>query len=127
TAIGGVVIDGGNFDWTASPRFKQDFVDPDPSYHGLSYTEAFGPLAFILKLRVQGLRDIGAALGPFNAFLFLQGLESLPVRIARHSENALALATWLEGHDAVTWVSYPGLPSHPSHEQAKRYLTGGFG
>ena len=96
TAIGGVVVDGGTFDWAASPRFAQDFVDPDPSYHGISYTAAFGPLAFILKLRVQGLRDIGAALCPFNAFLFLQGLETLPLRIERHSDNALAVARWLE-------------------------------
>jgi O-acetylhomoserine (thiol)-lyase len=127
TAIGGVVVDGGTFDWAASERFKADFVDPDPSYHGISYTGAFGNLAFILKLRVQGLRDIGAALSPFNAFLFLQGLETLPLRIARHSENALAVAKWLETRPEVTWVSYPGLESHPSHKLAKRYLTGGFG
>ena len=127
TAIGGVVVDGGTFDWAASERFKEDFVDPDPSYHGISYTKAFGNLAFILKLRVQGLRDIGAALSPFNAFLFLQGLETLPLRITRHSENALAVARWLETRPEVTWVSYPGLESHPSHKLAKRYLTGGFG
>jgi O-acetylhomoserine (thiol)-lyase len=127
TAIGGVVVDAGTFDWTASERFKQDFVDPDPSYHGISYTGAFGNLAFILKLRVQGLRDLGAALSPFNAFLFLQGLETLPLRITRHSENALAVATWLESRPEVSWVSYPGLESHPSHKLAKRYLTGGFG
>ncbi len=127
TAIGGVVVDGGTFDWAASPRFAQDFVEPDPSYHGISYTGAFGNLAFILKLRVQGLRDIGPALSPFNAFLFLQGLETLPLRITRHSENALAIARWLEARPDVTWVSYPGLVSHPSHELAKRYLTGGFG
>ena len=127
TAIGGVVVDAGTFDWAASERFKQDFVDPDPSYHGISYTGAFGNLAFILKLRVQGLRDLGAALSPFNSFLFLQGLETLPLRIARHSENALAVARWLETRDDVAWVSYPGLESHPSHKLAKRYLTGGFG
>jgi O-acetylhomoserine (thiol)-lyase len=127
TAIGGVVVDGGTFDWAASERFKEDFVDPDPSYHGISYTAAFGPAAFILKLRVQGLRDIGAALSPFNAFLFLQGLETLPLRIQRHSENALAIAKWLETRDEVTWVSYPGLPSHPSYKQATKYLSGGFG
>jgi O-acetylhomoserine (thiol)-lyase len=126
TAIGGVVVDGGKFDWN-NPRFKADFVDPDPSYHGVSYVNAFGPLAFILKLRVQGLRDVGPALSPFNAFLFLQGLETLPLRIQRHSENALAVARWLEQQPEVTWVSYPGLASHPSHELAKRYLTGGFG
>ena len=127
TAIGGVVVDAGTFDWAASERFKQDFVDPDPSYHGISYTGAFGNLAFILKLRVQGLRDLGAALSPFNAFLFLQGLETLPLRITRHSENALAVAKWLEARPDVTWVSYPGLESHPSHKLAKRYLSGGYG
>jgi O-acetylhomoserine (thiol)-lyase len=127
TAIGGVVVDGGTFDWAASERFKQDFVDPDPSYHGISYTGAFGNLAFILKLRVQGLRDLGAALSPFNSFLFLQGLETLPLRITRHSENALAVAKWLQTRPEVTWVSYPGLESHPSHKLAKRYLTGGYG
>ncbi len=127
TAIGGVVVDGGTFDWAASPRFKTEFVDPDPSYHGISYTKAFGPLAFILKLRVQGLRDIGPALSPFNAFLFLQGLETLPLRIQRHSENALAVAHWLEKQPGVSWVSYPGLASHPSHGLAKKYLSGGFG
>ena len=127
TAIGGVVVDGGTFDWAASPRFKEDFVDPDPSYHGISYTGAFGPLAFILKLRVQGLRDIGPALSPFNAWLFIQGLETLPLRIQRHSENALAVATWLERHPSVTWVSYPGLASHAAHRNAVKYLKGGFG
>ena len=127
TAIGGVVVDAGTFDWAASERFKADFVDPDPSYHGISYTGAFGNLAFILKLRVQGLRDLGAALSPFNSFLFLQGLETLPLRITRHSENALAVAKWLEARPDVTWVSYPGLESHPSHNLAKRYLTGGYG
>jgi O-acetylhomoserine (thiol)-lyase len=127
TAIGGVVVDGGTFDWAASERFKADFVDPDPSYHGISYTAAFGNLAFILKLRVQGLRDVGASLSPFNAFLFLQGLETLPLRIARHSENALAVARWLETRDEVTWVSYPGLASHPSYKLANQYLTGGYG
>ena len=127
TAIGGVVVDGGTFDWAASERFRADFVEPDPSYHGVSYTGAFGPAAFILKLRVQGLRDLGAALSPFNSFLFLQGLETLPLRIERHSSNALAIARWLETRDEVTWVSYPGLESHPSHRFATRYLSGGFG
>ena len=126
TAIGGVVVDSGKFDWN-NARFKADFVDPDPSYHGISYVNAFGPLAFILKLRVQGLRDIGPALSPFNAFLFLQGLETLPLRIQRHCENALVVAKWLEKQPNVTWVSYPGLASHPSHDLAKKYLTGGFG
>ena len=127
TAIGGVVVDSGKFDWAASPRFKADFVDPDESYHGVSYTGAFGNLAFILKLRVQLLRDLGPALSPFNSFLFLQGLETLPLRIERHSSNALAVARWLEGHPAVSWVSYPGLASHPAHSLARKYLSGGFG
>jgi O-acetylhomoserine (thiol)-lyase len=127
TAIGGVVVDSGKFDWAASPRFKADFVDPDPSYHGVSYTGAFGNLAFILKLRVTLLRDLGPALSPFNSFLFLQGLESLPLRIERHSSNALAVARWLESNPAVSWVSYPGLASHPAHKFAAKYLSGGFG
>jgi O-acetylhomoserine (thiol)-lyase len=127
TSIGGVVVDGGTFDWTASERFREDFVDPDPSYHGISYTGAFGPAAFIIKLRVQGLRDLGPALSPFNSWLFLQGLETLPLRIQRHSENALAVAQWLERQPGVTWVSYPGLASHPAHRNALRYLKGGFG
>jgi len=126
TSIGGVVVDGGTFDWRGSGRFP-DFVDPDPSYHGVSYVEAVGNLAFIIKLRVQGLRDTGAALSPFNAFLFLQGLETLPLRIERHSANALAVARWLEQDERVTWVSYPGLESHPAHANVKRYLRGGFG
>jgi O-acetylhomoserine (thiol)-lyase len=127
TVIGGVVVDSGKFDWAASPRFHEDFVAPDPSYHGVSYTEAFGPLAFILKLRVVGLRDLGAAISPWNAWQFIQGLETLPLRIQRHSENALVVAQWLQAHPQVVWVNYPGLASHPSHEVAKRILTGGFG
>jgi O-acetylhomoserine (thiol)-lyase len=126
TSIGGVVVDGGTFDWESSGRFP-DLVEPDPSYHGVSYTKAFGRLAYILKLRVQLLRDLGPALSPFNSWLFLQGLETLPLRIARHSENALAVACWLEAHEDVTWVSYPGLESHPSHGNATRLLQGGFG
>jgi O-acetylhomoserine (thiol)-lyase len=126
TSIGGVVVDGGTFDWRGSGRYP-DFVEPDPSYHGVSYVRAAGNLAFIVKLRLQGLRDTGAALSPFNAFLFLQGLETLPLRIERHSANALAVARWLEQDERVTWVSYPGLESHPAHAQARRYLGGGFG
>jgi O-acetylhomoserine (thiol)-lyase len=126
TSIGGVVVDAGKFDWAASPRFR-DFADPDPSYHGVSYTSAFGPLAFIIKLRVQLLRDIGPALSPFNSWLFIQGLETLPLRIERHSQNALAVARWLEADERVEWVSYPGLPSHPSYPNAQRYLAGGSG
>ena len=127
TVIGGVVVDSGKFDWAASPRFHEDFVAPDPSYHGVSYSEAFGPLAFILKLRVQGLRDLGAALSPFNAWQLIQGLETLPLRIERHSRNALAVAQWLQDRPEVEWVSYPGLASHASHEIANRTLKGGFG
>jgi len=129
TAIGGVVVDAGTFDWTsarAKARFPE-FSSPDPSYHGLVYTTAFANLAFIIKLRVQLLRDLGPALSPFNAFLFLQGLETLPLRIKRHSENALALARWLQQDGRVEWVSYPGLDSHPEHKHARRYLEGGFG
>jgi O-acetylhomoserine (thiol)-lyase len=129
TAIGGVVVDAGKFDWTspiAKARFPE-FSSPDPSYHGLVYTEAFANLAFIIKLRVQLLRDLGPALSPFNAFLFLQGLETLPLRIVRHSENAIALARWLQKDSRVEWVSYPGLDSHPEHKNAKRYLEGGYG
>jgi O-acetylhomoserine (thiol)-lyase len=124
TSIGGVIVDAGKFDWKASGRFK-DFVDPDPSYHGLSFVEAFGPLAFILKARVQGLRDTGAALSPFNAWLFLQGLETLHLRMQRHSENALAVAQYLEKHPGVTWVNYPGLKSSPYAARAKKYMPEG--
>ena len=132
TSIGGVVVDGGTFDWSASPRFREFFVDPEPAYHGLKFSEAFGNLgganvAFALRLRVMLLRDIGAALSPFNAFLFLQGLETLHLRMERHCSNTLAIARFLEGHPAVSWVQYPGLVSHSSHENAKRYLEGGFG
>ena len=126
TSIGGVVVDGGRFDWAASGRFPE-LVEPDPSYHGVRYVDAFGPLAYILKLRVQLLRDLGPALSPFNAFLFLQGLETLPLRMARHCENALAVARWLESDARVAWVSYPGLASHASNDNATRYLSGGFG
>jgi len=127
TAIGGVVVDGGTFDWGASERFRGFYVDPEPAYHGLSFAPAFGNIAFAIRLRVLLLRDIGAAVSPFNSFLFLQGLETLHLRIQRHSENALAVARFLEGHPAVSWVSYPGLESHPTHGTAKRYLSGGFG
>jgi O-acetylhomoserine (thiol)-lyase len=132
TSIGGVVVDSGRFDYAASPRFKSFYVDPEPAYHGLSFGGVFGDfnganISFAIRLRVLLLRDIGAALSPFNSFFFLQGLETLHLRIQRHSENALALARFLEGHPAVSWVRYPGLPSHPTYEQAKRYLTGGFG
>ena len=126
TSIGGVIVDAGKFDWAASGRFRE-FTEPDPSYHGLSYTEAFGPLAFILKARVQGLRDTGAALSPFNAFLLLQGIETLHLRLERHSQNALAVARHLEKHPGVAWVNYPGLESSPYFERAKKYLPDGKG
>jgi O-acetylhomoserine (thiol)-lyase len=126
TTLGGIIVDAGRFDWAASGRFK-DFTEPDPSYHGLSYTEAFGPLAFILKARVQGLRDTGAALSPFNAFLLLQGIETLHLRLERHSQNALAVARHLEQHPGVAWVNYPGLESSPHHQRALKYLPGGKG
>jgi O-acetylhomoserine (thiol)-lyase len=129
TAIGGVVIDAGKFDWASDSARKRfpEFTAPDPSYHGLVYTEAFGPAAFIIKMRVQLLRDLGPALSPFNSFLFLQGLETLPLRIQRHSESALAIAEWLARDGRVEWVSYPGLATHPEHANAAKYLTGGYG
>jgi O-acetylhomoserine (thiol)-lyase len=124
TSIGGVIVDGAKFDWKASGRFP-DFVNPDPSYHGVSYTEAFGPLAFILKARVQGLRDTGAALSPFNAFQFIQGVETLHLRMERHSENAFKVANYLSEHAAIEWVNYPKLPTSPYYELAKKYLPNG--
>ncbi len=123
-SIGGVIVDAGKFDWEASGRFK-DFVEPDPSYHGVSYTKAFGPLAFIIKARVQGLRDTGAALSPFNSFLLLQGTETLHLRMERHSENALKVAEFLAKHPDVEWVNYPGLPSSKYYARAKKYLPKG--
>ena len=124
TSIGGVIVDAGKFDWKASGRFR-DFVNPDPSYHGLSYVEAFGPIAFILKARVQGLRDTGAAMSPFSAFLLLQGAETLHLRMERHSQNALAVAKHLESHPGVTWVNYPGLPSSKYYARAQKYMPTG--
>jgi O-acetylhomoserine (thiol)-lyase len=124
TSIGGVIVDSGKFDWKASGRFH-DFVEPDPSYHGLSYVEAFGPIAFIIKARVQGLRDMGGALSPFNSFLFLQGLETLHLRMERHSQNALAVARHLANHPGIDWVNYPGLPSSKYYARAKKYMPEG--
>jgi O-acetylhomoserine (thiol)-lyase len=125
TSIGGVIVDSGNFNY-ANGKFP-DFTTPDPSYNGIVYSEAFGNLAYILKARVQLLRDIGAALSPFNAFLFLQGLETLHLRVQRHSDNALTVAKFLETHPAVTWVNYTGLPNHPSYSLAQKYLRNGYG
>ena len=127
TAIGGVVVDGGRFDWGGNPRYSGFYKEPEPAYHGLRFADAFGAAAFAVRLRVVLLRDVGASLSPFNAFLFLQGLETLHLRIRRHSENALEVARFLETHPAVAWVRYPGLPSHPAHEPATRYLDGGHG
>jgi O-acetylhomoserine (thiol)-lyase len=126
TSIGGIIVDSGKFDWKASGKFP-GFTEPDPSYHGVVYTDAVGPLAYIIKARVQLLRDIGASLSPFNSFLLLQGLETLHLRMERHSDNALKVAQYLEKHPAVSNVNYPGLESHPSHALAKKYLPNGAG
>jgi OAH/OAS sulfhydrylase len=130
-SIGGVVVDSGKFDWR-SGKFPI-FTEPAPGYHGLVFTDVFnadgpfGNIAFAIRARVEGLRDFGAALSPFNSFLFLQGLETLSLRVQRQVDNALELAKWLEKHSQVTWVSYPGLASHPYHAAAKKYLRNGFG
>jgi O-acetylhomoserine (thiol)-lyase len=129
TSIGGIIVDGGKFDYVASGRFA-NFTEPDPSYHGLIFSELPEPLRpaqFILKARLQYQRDIGAALSPFNSFLFLQGLETLSLRMERHSQNALAVAQWLEARDDVEWVAYPGLASSRWNDRAKKYLPRGQG
>lgn len=123
TSLGGAIIDAGTFDWS-SGKFPE-FTEPAAGYHGLVYHEALGNAAFIAKIRIEGLRDLGAALSPFNSFQIIQGLETLPIRIKKHSENALELASWLEKQDAVAWVNYPGLPSSPYHQLAKEYLPEG--
>ena len=131
TSIGGVIVDSGKFDW-GNGKFPL-FTEPSPGYHGLNFQEVFGKgsqfgnIAFIIRARVEGLRDLGAALSPFNAFLLLQGLETLSLRVERHINNALELAKWLEKQEQVAWVNYPGLPNHPYHERAKKYLRHGFG
>lgn len=131
TTIGGVIVDGGSFNW-GTGKFPE-FTEPDPSYHGLKFWEVFGNLpgmgnvAFIIKVRVQLLRDIGPALSPLSSFLLLQGLETLPLRQERHSQNALAVANHLAGHPLVSWVNYPGRPEHPSHAVASKYLKKGYG
>ncbi len=123
TSLGGVIIDAGTFDWS-SGKFPE-FTEPSAGYHGLVYHEALGPAAFIAKARIEGLRDHGAALSPFNAFQILQGLETLDIRIKKHSENALSLAKWLQNQDEVTWVKYPGLEQDPYYDLAKEYLPKG--
>jgi len=131
TSIGGVIVDAGKFDWS-SGRFP-GFTEPDGSYHGLVYWDALkdvpgmGNVAYIIKARVQGMRNLGMCPSPFNAFLFTQGLETLPLRIRQQCANALELAQWLQEQEQVEWVSYTGLPEHPYHELANRYLTGGYG
>ncbi|QDP41747.1 PLP-dependent aspartate aminotransferase family protein [Radiobacillus deserti] len=125
TAIGGVVVDGGKFDWN-NPKFPE-FTEPDESYNGLRYAQDIGPAAFSIKLRVQLLRDIGACLSPQNAFIFLQGLETLNLRVQKHNEHAQKVVEYLSNHPAVEWVTYPGVKEHPSHELAHKYLNGHYG
>jgi O-acetylhomoserine (thiol)-lyase len=132
TSIGGVIVDSAKFDWGASGKFPF-FTDPSPGYHGLVFNDVFGPkgpfgnIQFIIRARVEGLRDLGPALSPFNAFQLLQGLETLSLRGQRHVDNALALARWLKSHAAVAWVNYTGLEEHPYHQRARKYLRNGFG
>jgi len=125
TSIGGIIVDSGKFAWD-SGRFP-DFVGPNLGYHGVNFWETFGPSTFILKCRLDGMRSLGPVASPFNAFLFLQGLETLHVRMPRHCENALKVARFLRGHSKVSWVAYAGLPENPFHGLAKKYLSGGFG
>jgi O-acetylhomoserine/O-acetylserine sulfhydrylase len=127
TTIGGLIVDGGKFDWGKhGDRFPQ-MVQPSDGYHGLKFWETFGPMTFILRARVEGLRDIGPCLNPFAAQQLLIGIETLSLRAERHAQNALALAQWLEKSPYVSWITYPGLQSHPSHALATRYLKRGFG
>lgn len=127
TTIGGVVVDSGRFDWGKHGKRFPQMVEPSDGYHGLKFWDTFGPITFIIRARVEILRDLGACLNPFAAQQLILGLETLSLRAERHAQNALALAKWLEGNAHVTWVSYPGLTSHPSHATAKKYLTRGFG
>ena len=126
TTIGGVIVDSGKFDWKASGKFPQ-FVEPSAGYHGMKFWDTFGAITFAIYIRVVVLRDLGPCQNPFGSFLLLQGLETLSLRTQRIVDNALALAQWLEAHPRVSWVSYPGLLSHPTHELAKKYLKNGFG
>jgi O-acetylhomoserine (thiol)-lyase len=127
TSIGGAIVDAGRFDWAAHGARFPGLTQPDPSYHGVVWSDALGPAAYIGRTRTVLLRNTGAALSPFNAFLFLQGIETLPLRIERHQENALKIARWLDEHDAVAWVAYPGLEGDKYHEVAGRVLSGGYG
>ncbi|SHI69808.1 O-acetylhomoserine sulfhydrylase [Malonomonas rubra DSM 5091] len=124
TAVGGVIVDSGKFDWSASGKYPE-LCEPDSSYHGLKYVEKFGPLAYIVKSRAQYMRDLGVTPAPQNSFLFNHGLTTLHLRMERHSSNALALAKFLEKHDKVSWVNYPGLESHPSYKLTQKYLPKG--
>jgi O-acetylhomoserine (thiol)-lyase len=124
TSIGGVIIDSGKFDW-GNGNFPI-FTEPSPGYHGLKFWEVFGGSAFITRARVEGLRDLGPCISPFNSFLLLQGIETLSLRVERHCQNAFELARWLEEHPAVDWVWYPGLESHEYHDQAKKYMRKGL-
>jgi len=126
TSIAGLVVDSGNFDWQASGKFPE-LTEPDPTYHGIKYTEKFGKAAYITKARVQILRDLGAAISPFNSFLTLQGIETLPLRMDKHCSNALKVAEFLKAHKNVEWVNYPGLPDSSDYELAKKYLPNGQG
>ena len=123
-ALGGVVVEGGSFDWSKSDKYPE-MTEPDPSYHGIKYYEKFGKVAFCIKLRAQMLRDLGCAMSPMNAFLTMQGLQTLHLRMERHSENALKIAKFLEKHPNVDWVNYPGLESNKYYELAKKYLPKG--
>jgi len=125
TSIGGIIVDGGKFEWNKG-HFPQ-INEPSPGYHGMKFSEVFGPIAFIIKTRVDGLRDFGPCISPFNSFLFLQGIETLPLRMNQHCSNALAVAEWLEKHPGVAWVKYPGLKSSPYHGLAGKYLPKGCG
>jgi len=127
TSIGGIVVDSGKFDWVANAKRFPQFNDPAEGFHGLKFVDTFGQLAFLIRLRVEILRDLGSCMSPFNAQQFLIGVETLSLRCERHADNALKLAKWLEKHPNVAWVSYPGLESHASHELAKKYLPRGFG
>tara|TARA_R110000751_G_scaffold4707_4_gene22741 strand:+ start:3175 stop:3930 length:756 start_codon:yes stop_codon:yes gene_type:complete len=124
TTLGGIVVDGGSFPWAEQAERFPLLNTPDPSYHGVVYTEAFGPAAFIGRCRVVPLRNMGAALSPFNAFMILQGMETLALRMERHCDNAMAVARYLKDHDQVAWVQYAGLEEHPEHALALRYMGG---
>jgi len=123
TSVGGIIVDGGNFDWNNGKY--PEMTEPDPSYHGMSYTETFGDMAYIVKARVQWIRDLGSYLSPMNAFLMHKGLETLHLRMERHSENALNVAEYLESHEKVAWVNYPGLKSHSTNDLSRKYLPKG--